>query len=1681
MAPIGELRHIQVRKSRLPSDPYSVPTIIPNALAGTADSFSSFTIFFSNITTWGPQAERYISDLSDDILCMAEHHQSDSNLSKFKAKLRTFGRLTSCTAASPTSRSATGTSAGLAISYKASIDAYPSDSIATRHACGVQDPMHARWHSIHLRLHNVTVTVVTLYLFTGEGLSERNLTVLEQVAVFLLSLNTPVIVVGDWQNEPVDLFRNGWPQRLGLVLVNPPGLTATCATGKGGARLLDFFLVSASLSPAVNCFAVYTVPWKPHIGLRLEVCTALRRLMVPTIRKPKELPTLPLVEGEHIFSHDTWVDAQQYADAYLARKSETSVLNLSAADAASLHPTQLLLCKRFARACTVMEAYTCLSVSIPKANIPMYLGRGHFPHCRLRPAILRERHKAVYRSPAANFWSRLDNILGWFCRDFHKDTTQHIIQLKSFSAHLSDHWSRSAAPNCPPHAWIRWLEELTVASVAQQHPGFTLNRVELWNQRAAAQKDAALKRSHKDARSNFKTWLSDSLCNAVGTVHAFTKDSVSSYISTYDVQHHFDQWHNLWSTNLSQDLADSAPPLGSGRKSAVPPANGAGGSASRPEGGLGLGICSAADVSYTSFCPVKWTPWKHQLKEAISRSFVDLGPSVHLLNVPRVFTVDTFRDAACSYPAKKKLGSDFLSPLHFRILPSVLIFPFVSVLNISHHIACWPPQIRFNALALTPKSSGTGTRPIAKTPMLYRMWCVQRADTVKQWSRDTCPEWEYAAEGKSALDAATLQQAYNDVALASNLQTGGILWDLEKFFDSIDHDDIRIAADRLNYPAADLKLALNLHSAPRFLTLSGAQSCLIHPIKGILQGCMHSVYLARMVNHRPISRIHQEQIDYKVKAPTRTKTFVDDIVQMAIGRCRDILHSLGLSSISLIGSMRVLKLAISPKSVIVASSATLAKQLAKIIYLHTGMQLQTAQYTRNLGVVYSASSRRRAVLQNKRHAKGIRRMKKISKLAKAVSKARGLLQTGALPQGLWGHQNLGISPTAMKTIRSNAAACTAIGGHGRCATTALALSLGHKNDPAITTALSHLSMYFDTLRSMDRFIRGLTVRNWSNIYNRVVRGDGSVAWGKVISIISGTVATLTQHGWNCERPLVWKDHNDLEWTLDLNYPRALYKPVLTSLQQSILSQLWTQASLHEMGGGLSKGVDWTGTLALHKYLNNSNSTDTGIDPDETSESWPVNPVAWLELFLVAGYWPCERTLRLMGRGDGLCPRCGGNVLEDAFHLIWDCPANLTIEASQITDSQPLLEQARAGHRDLPAFWLRGLLPLSTVPCNTPYIYTDELFLVGPHIPSHFWPSGVYYSDASGGKHSAVPALRRCGIGIASLSLSSDISSSFIFGAYAPLVGVEQTVPRAELYAILLVLRSAANGAKLDIRSDSKTNVDLFYTTTSNTLASTNGDLWHEAWQLIDSKSLDVTLKWVKGHCESVDVATRFSMTIHDIYGNACADRLADRAAQAYEVAPQDALDLSWFYGVVRRIQARAIIILSVVIPQRSTVPPAPLCNPRKPVTPMGVAIFNSAHTFHKVGPSMRCSVCFEVAPLMTSHFRDWLASPCCPDSSLRDAFFSGKRRPVALPTHRPLVIGRRAAHSSHTLLSFRGLVFCKRCGYFAVNRFLKLAEPCELANPEEARKRVLHLLRGKLPHGVPSWPNEDTIVDVYDP
>ena len=132
-----------------------------------------------------------------------------------------------------------------------------------------------------------------------------------------------------------------------------------------------------------------------------------------------------------------------------------------------------------------------------------------------------------------------------------------------------------------------------------------------------------------------------------------------------------------------------------------------------------------------------------------------------------------------------------------------------------------------------------------------------------------------------------------------------------------------------------------------------------------------------------------------------------------------------------------------------------------------------------------------------------------------------------------------------------------------------------------------------------------------------------------------------------------------------------------------------------------------------------------------------------------------------------------------------------------------------------------------------------------------------------------------------------------------------------------------------------------------------------------------------------------------------------------------------------------------------------------------------------IGPTMKCMMCFETCPRLRSHAIDWLQSACKVDVTYAQRHFSGMHRPVDLPKHRPVFVGRRLVDPSHELMTYRGLIFCKMCGYYAHHKLQNLSGSCVRMESSEAKRRVLRLRAGKLPSGVRDWPNSDTYRQLF--
>ena len=116
-------------------------------------------------------------------------------------------------------------------------------------------------------------------------------------------------------------------------------------------------------------------------------------------------------------------------------------------------------------------------------------------------------------------------------------------------------------------------------------------------------------------------------------------------------------------------------------------------------------------------------------------------------------SVEKYRWAAWRYPAKKALGCDGWRAFESGSLPDDVLGCFVGCVNSFVDEGEFPAQLGLNIMAMLKKPQG-GFRCVAKTPMWYRLFAFVRRSVVKEWELGMMGEFDTAAPGQQALDAA---------------------------------------------------------------------------------------------------------------------------------------------------------------------------------------------------------------------------------------------------------------------------------------------------------------------------------------------------------------------------------------------------------------------------------------------------------------------------------------------------------------------------------------------------------------------------------------------------------------------------------------------------------------------------------------------------------------------------------------------------------------------------------------------------------------------------------------------------------------------------------------------------------------------------------------------------------------
>ena len=411
----------------------------------------------------------------------------------------------------------------------------------------------------------------------------------------------------------------------------------------------------------------------------------------------------------------------------------------------------------------------------------------------------------------------------------------------------------------------------------------------------------------------------------------------------------------------------------------------------------------------------------------------------------------------------------------------------------------------------------------------------------------------------------------------------------------------------------------------------------------------------------------------------------------------------------------------------------------------------------------------------------------------------------------------------------------------------------------------------------------------------------------------------------------------------------------------------------------------------------------------------------------------------------------------------------SLKTSAVHDTWHLCGMDSLAGVQYPCVWYRGLMPQSLLAVHTPFEAELRLEVLGAY-PGRVWPSGRYYTDGSGGKHSAAPALRRCGFGVAYMTEARG-RSDFAWGVFGPLIGKVQTVPRAELFACVTVL-ARVSCAPVLIVTDSKLVYDAWSGGELKCTGAANADLWGEFWQHARRIGVsDVRFQWIKAHATPL-IVQHCLVSLGDLRGNACADALADRAAEQWQIFPQDAQNVFWHMAVLQQIQKRCVSILIHVAGSAQEGRERRHRTVRLPRLPATGAAIGSDHALLLLGNMWRCAFCQVARRASASDLREWFASECTPFSMVSYSLRMGEVRPTEVPYGYPIRSGKHVLHESHASVTYKGLIFCRRCGCYSTGAPKLLKAQCAGVPNGSTRARLWRLRRGLLPHAMQQWPNE---------
>ena len=297
-------------------------------------------------------------------------------------------------------------------------------------------------------------------------------------------------------------------------------------------------------------------------------------------------------------------------------------------------------------------------------------------------------------------------------------------------------------------------------------------------------------------------------------------------------------------------------------------------------------------------------------------------------------------------------------------------------------------------------------------------------------------------------------------------------------------------------------------------------------------------------------------------------------------------------------------------------------------------------------------------------------------------------------------------------------------------------------------------------------------------------------------------------------------------------------------------------------------------------------------------------------------------------------------------------------------------------------------------------------------------------------------------------------------AQFPMPGAMQTVPRGELFTLVELIRHAESSHSVHYLTDNIWVHDTFTQGLGYTKICSNSDLWRALFNELSTRHIRRKVTWMPSHLKLHEPIPE-GVSTQNVHGNNSADGKAGDAAKKFALPLNVTSAVSYYYRLISKIQLRFIsIVLNLPNRAKSTKQRVPLILN----DPIESLISKSSHVIHRNHNRITCLRCSNSFNIKDSSLRSFLQSQCF-------AIGTNADKPVLVPLEIKH-IGNKSTHHSHKLSSFKGLIFCTKCGMRGPTRLVNLSKPCE--GPTGYGKRNLEaIFQGKLPEQLDAWPSDE--------